>query len=251
MDEFKDKLVAHRGYRAHFPENSATGILAAIEEGAKHIEFDVQMNADHDLVLLHDDNFLHTAERDDSIFETSSALLKSISVHEFVRFGDRYNPEPVPLLSDILEICLPFKEVQLFIEVKEESIQHWGINTVMSRLIKQLLHYPNPCCVISFDEKAIAYTQQHSDIPCGWVLHQYDQDTLKYAKVLSPDFLICNENKVPRDKPLHRGDWQWMLYGILNAEQLEPLSQLGCDLFETDFIGEIINELSNKKTTLT
>jgi len=147
MHEFINKLVAHRGYRSRFPENSVSSILAAIEAGAKHIEFDVQMNADHDLVLLHDDNFLHVAEKANSIFETRTTELDSISVHEYSRFGGKFYPEPVPLLREILQVCLPFKDVQLFVEIKEESLNHWGVKEVMSPLIEQLSDFPTGCCL--------------------------------------------------------------------------------------------------------
>ena len=39
-------LIAHRGYPAHYPENTLIGLEAAIKAGAERIEFDIQLSAD-------------------------------------------------------------------------------------------------------------------------------------------------------------------------------------------------------------
>jgi glycerophosphoryl diester phosphodiesterase len=54
------KLVAHRGYSAHYPENTMIAARAAIAAGACGIELDVQMCADGRFVVMHDDNLLRT-----------------------------------------------------------------------------------------------------------------------------------------------------------------------------------------------
>ncbi|MGB5604522.1 MAG: glycerophosphodiester phosphodiesterase family protein, partial [Gammaproteobacteria bacterium] len=59
-------LVAHRGYMEKYPENSLSSIEAALQAGACMVEFDVQMDANGQLLLLHDDNFKRTAGIDSS-----------------------------------------------------------------------------------------------------------------------------------------------------------------------------------------
>ncbi len=56
-------LVAHRGYMEKYPENSLSAIRAALEAGACMVEFDLQMDAEGQLILLHDENFKRTSER--------------------------------------------------------------------------------------------------------------------------------------------------------------------------------------------
>lgn len=47
-------MVAHRGARAHWPDNTLASFQAAIEAGATALEVDVRMTADHHLVVMHD-----------------------------------------------------------------------------------------------------------------------------------------------------------------------------------------------------
>ena len=37
------RLIAHRGYAARYPENTRESLAAAVEAGARYIEFDVQL----------------------------------------------------------------------------------------------------------------------------------------------------------------------------------------------------------------
>jgi glycerophosphoryl diester phosphodiesterase len=50
------KLIAHRGYQRHYPENSPLAIEKAIECGALFFEIDVQFSADGIPLLYHDDH---------------------------------------------------------------------------------------------------------------------------------------------------------------------------------------------------
>ena len=95
-------LVAHRGYMHRYPENSISGIKAAIDAGACMIEFDVQMTADQKFVLLHDDDFKRTAGIDASVFDKN--FESSISVHEPERFEEQFKSEPLPRLEQVVEI---------------------------------------------------------------------------------------------------------------------------------------------------
>lgn len=47
-------VVAHRGYSAHWPENTVAGCRAAIEAGADLVEADVRLSADGTLFCFHD-----------------------------------------------------------------------------------------------------------------------------------------------------------------------------------------------------
>lgn len=50
-------VLAHRGYAATHPENTLGAFAAALEAGATHIETDVHLSRDGDVVIFHDDAF--------------------------------------------------------------------------------------------------------------------------------------------------------------------------------------------------
>lgn len=82
-------LVAHRGYSASYPENTMIAVRAAIAAGACCIEFDVQMCADGEFIVMHDDNLLRTCGVDVSVFAHSRAELQQHSAHQAERFADK------------------------------------------------------------------------------------------------------------------------------------------------------------------
>ncbi len=228
-------LVAHRGYMGNYPENTLTGIEAAINAGACMVEFDVQMNADSELVLLHDDNFKRTAGIKQSVFENYNS--HAISVHEPGRFGDAYKPEPPPALAQVLELLAASPDVTAFVEIKDESLDQWGLSGVMDVLLAQLEHSKKQCVLISYNLAAIIYTQQASDIRTGWVV-AFDDEHRVLAEQHAPDYLICNYKKVNGE--LWQGQWQWMLYDITGPEQAIDWASRGAQLIETRDIGGML-----------
>ena len=93
---------AHRGARAHAPENTLDAFRLAVRLGATGIESDVWLTADGEPVLDHD-GIVKTAFRKRPIAEVRRAAL----------------PSHIPALADLYEICGP--DVPLSLDVKDPS----------------------------------------------------------------------------------------------------------------------------------
>ena len=234
-------LVAHRGYCAHTPENTLTAMRAAIDAGACCIEFDVQLCADKKFAVIHDDSLLRTCGVEGSVFDASLAELQAISAHEAARFGDRFFPEPIPGIEQLLELIGSHPALTAFVEIKEESLVRWGIENVMQLLVAVLEKYRQQCVVISFSHEAITYVKHHSSLRTGWVLAQYDAAHRAVAEQLQPDFLVCNQRKINTAEPWP-GRWQWMLYAVETARLALDWGARGAGLIETDHIVELLQD---------
>ena len=240
------KLVAHRGDMTRYPENTLLALSNALQLGA-HIEFDLQMNADHDFIVIHDENFKRTADINIHALESRTNDLSSISVHQPDFFLQQYFPQPVPLLEDVLNMLSRYPEAKAFIEIKTESLYYRGVDSTMQPLLKKLKPYTAQCILISFDFDAIAYAKIYSNLSVGWVLKKYNPSYLKWAKQLQPDYLICNQRKIPVDNALWTGNWQWMLYGILDSKKALQYIQQGVSYIETGDIEGIIRSLQGSR----
>ncbi len=235
MPEFT--VVAHRGDRAHYPENSLLAMQSALEKGCPFIEFDLQLNADNCFYLLHDDNFKSTAGINRSILEMTNSEVDSISVHEPKRFNHSFNPTQVPRLEEILTLLKKFPLSKAMVEIKQSSINKWGLNEVMNLLLQQLASFSKQCVLISFNYDALIYAQQKSDIQLGWVLAKYNQTSLTKAQQLKPHYLIMNKTKASLlEKAVNTGNWLWMLYGIETTKEAQRYAQQSYHLMETDNI---------------
>ncbi len=241
------KLVAHRGFMQCYPENTRCGLQAALESGACFIEFDVQMNADQDFIVIHDDNFERTAGLQQSVFNTTSKDCLEISVHEPERFAEQFYPETICSLTDILEQIENYPQTTAFVEIKQASLQHWGLNRVMDKLLTVLKPYASHCMLICFDDAAIEYTKFNSDLATGWVLHKYDQAHYHRAQQLQADILMCNYRKIPHGESPWREFKRWMLYDIIDPEMAIQYGTQGVELIETADIGGMLQNPMLKK----
>lgn len=240
-----NRLVAHRGDNTHYPENSYAGIEAALLAGAHFVEFDIQMNADKSLIVIHDPDFKRTANINESLFSTNDHDLKSISVHEPKRFGEQHYPTHIPHLSEVLELLKRYPKAHYFVEVKIESLKQWGLSEVMDKLLSTLNPYRNQITIISFSAEALEYTHTHSKLNTGFVFRQYDKRTQKIAKKLKPRFLICSFLIIP-GHDLWKGDWQWMTYSLNDTEIMQQtLKRKDIQLIETDDISLMIQAQQN------
>jgi glycerophosphoryl diester phosphodiesterase len=229
-------LVAHRGYMEKYPENSLSAINAALEAGACMVEFDLQMDASEQLIVLHDDNFKRTAGTSQSVFKQQDYT--KVSVHEPNRLGDTFNPEAVPRLAQVMELLVHFPDATAFVEIKDESIQNWGMEKVMDQVLACIEQTKHQCVIIADNLDALLYANQQAGNKIGWVIHRYDDTHYELAHKHEPDYLICNYKRINSD--LWQGGWQWMLYDISDPELAIKWANKGAELIETRDIGAML-----------
>ena len=225
-------FVAHRGWMARYPENTLTGLRAAVEAGARWLEFDIQMTAWGKLILLHDADFHRTADDPRSLFALSPEDLTTLSVHDPARLGDRFQPEPVASLDQVMSWLATQPQVQAMVEVKQESLDRWGLVPVLQAVERQLAPYRDQAVVISFSLPAMEAAKT-AGYRIGWVLTDFAEASLNQARILRPEYLICNYTKLPPKSRLPTGDWQWMLYDIVDIGIAHEWFELGANLIET------------------
>ena len=120
------KVIAHRGSRTRYPENTMGAYRLAVEEGADGIELDIRTTLDGEIVISHDSSLKRNSGLDIRIEEHTWEELSKISVHCEDRFGTTYKDEAlVPRLDEVLDY-LKDKDVMLNIEIKSSHNQPYG-----------------------------------------------------------------------------------------------------------------------------
>ena len=227
------RLVAHRGDMANRPENSLAALSSALQAGACLVEFDVQLCADDEPVLLHDSNLQRTAGLDGSVFELDARELAELSVHEPARFGERFRPTPVPRLDQALALIARCPRATALVEIKQESLRHWGTDRVLDAIDRALAPHRDQCIPISYSRAALEGMRDRGARRVGWVLARYDREAREQARRMAPELLICNQRKLPDGARPWAGDWQWMLYDIMDPARALDWAARGVDLIET------------------
>lgn len=235
-------FVAHRGDMQNYPENTLEGIEAALQVGAQAIEFDVQLSQDGVPVLYHDESLERTSDRVGKIYEFPYEYLGQTTAGEAKRFGEKYAQVTIPRLSDLVERMEAWPQVRLFVEVKRQSLDAFGITTVIKGITQCLVPIERQCVLISYRSEALAYARKVARYPIGWVLRQWDKKSHEHAIELAPDYLICDYELIPDTEEFWQGPWEWVLYDATDHALASALAQRGAKYVETKEIARMLGD---------
>jgi glycerophosphoryl diester phosphodiesterase len=235
------KLVAHRGYTAHYPENSLLAIAAAVNVGAEFIEFDVLMSADEVPVLFHDRDLQRMCGKQGAVHDYPLAELKTFSVSEFHRFGYKYVNNRITTLAQVVDYLAGQPQVTAFVEIKRQALQHHGVEKVLDRVLQDLKPIQQQAVVISYDLQALLALRKKSEIPVAAVFDDWRERKQALIKQLEPQYLFTNINQLPRFGKLKHTGAQLAVYECIDPQQARRVHERGIDLVETFAIGEMLH----------
>ncbi len=242
------RLVAHRGQKFTLPENTLEAIQQAINCGARAVEFDVQMTADLVPVISHNPSLLKTAGANINITKTNYADIKDISVGEKTRFAEQYLSITLPSLQDMVTMLKQTPHVMVFVELKNKSVEVFGIKCLVKQVLKQLIPIQKHCVVIADSLPALLTLRQQSTIPVGWIIHRWHEDDLKRAEKSEVDYMVINQKYYTvHDYDFAADDWSWMVYQTNDADEALALFDQGVDFVETNNICSMLKQLPDYK----
>src|SRR5476651_1868494 len=167
--------VAHRGLHdaaRGIIENMPAAAEAAIT-GNFSIECDIQLTADGEAMVHHDDALGRLTEGGGALLGMTASELKA------VKFKD--TSERMMSLGDLC--ALVQGRVPLVIEVKSHFS---GDRKLVARIAELLSAYSGPVAAISFDpDQVLALREKMRGLPCGIVAQRYYDDD--YSKKLTPE----------------------------------------------------------------
>lgn len=109
----KTKVYAHRGAMLTSPENTLESLQRAKREGVDGIELDVQLSADGELFIFHDENALRVCGKDAPVADMKWRELRELKV-----FG-KY---AIPHLDDVLEDMHAWPGAELFLDLHQPRV---------------------------------------------------------------------------------------------------------------------------------
>ncbi|MDT0306507.1 glycerophosphodiester phosphodiesterase family protein [Streptomyces sp. DSM 44917] len=133
-------VVAHRGASREGPEETVTAYREALAQGAEVLEGDVQLTADGELILLHDDTLERTTDVEEVFPERASANVGEFTLAEIRRLdaGSWHRPEfagqRVPTVEEVLRLSRG--RAGLSLELKEPGNSP-GVATRLAALLEE------------------------------------------------------------------------------------------------------------------
>jgi glycerophosphoryl diester phosphodiesterase len=112
-------VIAHRGYRAKYPENTLAAFRAALDAGVDRIELDVLLSKDRKMVVIHDAALERTTNGKGPVGEFRLAELKDLDAGSW--FDSQFAGEGIPTLEEVLDLV--DGQVPLNIEIKRAAYE--------------------------------------------------------------------------------------------------------------------------------
>ena len=151
------QVVAHRTNAGGCPENSLSGIRAAMALGVDMVELDLQRSSDGRLVLMHDHDIARTTD--------GKGELRSFTYEQLSRFRLRsktHPPEGIPLFEQVLQLVQE-ADIRLILELKSPG-KFPGIGEEVVQLLERY-GMRERVAVISFDSGFLTdFKRKYPDI---------------------------------------------------------------------------------------
>jgi glycerophosphoryl diester phosphodiesterase len=152
-------VIAHRGYSSVAPENTLSAIEEAVEIGANHVEVDVHLTRDGEVVVIHDKSIDRTTNGAGRVEDLTLKQLKTYDAGGW--FSPAYQGETIPTLDEVFQ-AVP-RGTKIIVEIKEGRSRYQGV-----------------------EEKIISLADvrgRRGDI----ILKAFNEDILDTAEQLAPD----------------------------------------------------------------
>lgn len=217
---------AHRGARAHAPENTLTAFRLALRLGATGLESDAWSTADGHVVLDHD-GVVRVGVRKRTIAEVTRAQL----------------PSHIPTLDDLLETC--GTSYHLSLDIKDQSALTTVISVVRNRDESML----ERLWICHPDHHFLVSSRHHADgvhlVNSTGLSNIKDGPERHAATLAANDIDVCN---------MHHTDWNGGLvalfhrFGVATFSwdlQYEPALQsafrMGMDAVYSDWVDRMMD----------
>lgn len=236
-------LVAHRGYALRYPENTLAALDAAIQVGAKYVEFDVQLSKDGFPVLMHDRTLERMCGVNSKVHELTLSELRSLSCGEKSKFGERFASEGIASLAGFVQLLQKHPDVKAFVEIKRNAIEHFGRERILERVLPALDAAIHQCILISFSLDFLSVARAAHPIALGAVFDEWTQLVQPIVNEIDPEYVFCDVEGLPKSGPIEYRGAKIAVYEVDDAKTARELGARGVHLVETFAIAEMIAAL--------
>lgn len=228
LPPIREHIIGHRGAASLAPENTRSSFVRAAKAGLSWVEFDTQMCASDEWVVLHDETLDRTTNGTGRVDDVTYEYIKTLSAGDW--FDPLFKNEPVPLLSETLT-CLQNLNLHPNIEIKSLN------GNKRSKIIRFLTelrsvwpsHLPPPL-ISSFDWEALVLLKSLDPLlPLGYIVEEFA--TTEIQKVLNAGFntLHCSHHKLTLDdiSKANQASLPLLVYTVNDVHQIQQLLQKG------------------------
>lgn len=230
-------IIAHRGYKAKYPENTLASFEAAVACGAPMIELDITLTRDRKIVVIHDDTLNRTTSGRGAVMDFTLTELKQLDAGAW--FSPAFQGQTIPTLEELFHWIHP--PVLLNIEIKTSAFEpHHPPDAIENQLVDMIRanHRMQQVLVSSFEPGfLINIARQHPDISLALLSKKKaDNAVVSFCKKYNivswnPNHRILTPDQVRR---MHQHNIAVFPYTVNRLKDAKKLINMGVDGFFTD-----------------
>jgi len=217
-------VIAHRGASAYAPENTTAAFDLALELGAHHIEFDVELSSDGHIVVIHDDTLDRTTNGSDLVTARTLAELRRLDAGSW--FGARFAGERIPIYSDVLKRYRG--RAHLHTEIKGQSpvLARRVADVVRTRCMQQQV------TLTSFHLKQLEEIRASApELATGWLVDEVTEKVMAEARAMGLSQICPRADGITPELVgrLHAEGFVVRAWGVNDEELMARVVAAGAD----------------------
>lgn len=225
-------IIAHRGYKARFPENTLAAFRAAVEAGADMVELDVMFSRDRKLVVIHDPNLDRTTNGTGPVNEHTLHELKGLDAGGW--FHPRFAGETLPALEEVLDLL--GGRVLVNVEIKRNAYEVHDPPDAVEKQILELVkarRLQGSVLVSSFEERVLARIGATTEgVSLAFITqHPGDGKNVEICRALRAFSLHPDgkELEAGHVRNMHLAGFRVFPYSVDTAEEIRRALETGVD----------------------
>ena len=181
------EIIAHRGAAADRPENTMAAIRKAIEDKADWVEIDVQENAEGEIVVAHDSDFMKQAGVPTKVWDATAVDIAETDIGSW--YDPVYAAERAPYLRDVLSEAKG--RAKLIIELK-----YYGHDKNLEDRVARLVEDAGMTDQVAIMSLKLPGISKMRSLRPGWRTGVLAATAIGDLAKLDTDFLALNTGQV-------------------------------------------------------
>ena len=247
----RTQVTAHRGFSAVAPENTLYAFESAVETGSDYIELDVQLTADEQIVVFHDEKIDRTTDGKGELKNYTYDELQKFSAGSWFKKDGEFDDAKIVLLSDVIEDV--GDDIMFNIEIKN----HGDVKKTAEKTVEVIEEYDieKSCYITSFSYTALKEIKKlNPKIKTGLIANIASSTSfsqLRYIDAVSLNYIFINQSIV---NMAHQNGKRVFVWTVDRPSDIHHMIAMGVDNIITnrpDKAAEIIDSDSLGETVLT
>ena len=225
-------IIAHRGYRAKYPENTLAAFSAALDIGVKMIELDVMLTRDRKMVVIHDATLERTTDGHGQVNSYTLQELKELDAGSW--FHPRFAGERLPSIEEVLDLVRD--RALINIEIKSNAYEAHHPPDAIEKQVVELVRRKNALTSVlisSFEWKILENVASMEEAPAIALISKYPADGGNVGRCIRLNVFSwhpnCGELKYDQVKIMREQGIRVFPYNVDSPGEYQRMIQMDVD----------------------